>query len=151
MRLPKTIAVTVESDTLGTIAVSVPVEWSAPERGSENAYASARWDPRELDAAIEERESRPSPQMIRRGPGSIDAAPLRDAAIEAVVQGEETWSALAFRAGYTREKGGNVAADIRRFKRDLGVTPSDPHKTLTASTARRLAAGLNLDPVDLGF
>jgi hypothetical protein len=93
--------------------------------------------------------------------GEVPNEPLREAVLEAVSSGRETYSSLCRRMGWTfphPRYPSSEKADHARLKRSLGLAPCRSGKGAVTvvrgvryETALAFAEALNLDPVDLGL
>lgn len=93
--------------------------------------------------------------------GEVPNEPFREAVLSRVASGEETYSTICRRMGWTFPHPRYPAfakPDHARLKRSLGMRPSKSGKgtiTLTKNmrypTALALTEALGLDPVDMGL
>lgn len=86
--------------------------------------------------------------------GDVDTAPFRER-VQQLLDAGEPAARIALRAGFVRADGRGGCST--RLMRAVGLRPDISHgrrwtrKAVTYDVARRLAEGLDLDPIDVGL
>lgn len=153
-KLPPSLAIVVESDVLGSTAVSVPCYTLLDPDHPEKVCVVVEMA--DVDAEIERLETRYLDSHKDSSDVSIDVSVLADAAKKRVLTGDRTWDGIAIDCGWTREDA--TASDGRRgdgqkVRELLGVAKgtTTTHRTLDYDDANALVKAIGLDPVDVGL
>lgn len=155
-RLPHGIVVVVESEVLGTTAMSVPIRELSSEEAPAPPDIAFAVDQRDIADELERLETRYLNSHKETSDVEIDVAALADAAKKRVLIGDRTWDGIAVDCGWTREDA--TASEGRRgdgqkVRELLGIAKgtNTTHRTLEYDDANALVKAVGLDPVDVGL
>lgn len=144
-KLPKTIAVVVQSDVIGATAVSVPVVDTLETDSGFSLLITKD----AVDAAIEEEEmkfTKPHEEDL-----AIDQEELARLVSQEVVLGNRNWPQIAEDCGWTRtNRKGDRVGDGERVRAMLGIGPAARPTPITYDEANALVKAIDADPVDVG-
>ena len=155
MKLPRSLAIVVRSEVLGTTVVSVEAHTWADPGASEDIMLLAvkRGD---VEAAVEAEETRYLDSHREAGPVEIDRQALARAASALVLAGDRTWDSIAADCGWTREDAAysnGRRGDGQKVRELLGVAENNEakHRPLDYDDANALVKVIGVDPVDVGL
>lgn len=143
VKLPRSLAVVIDSDVLGKIAVSVPAE-EVQLASPDHLAVSVR-----LADIQAEREEREANYLRQQDTQLVPNAPLRAEFEAQAHSGQITAADLAAYLGWSRAKNGQAVPDRDKVLDVLGIS-RERHK-IPYPMAVDIARGLNVDPAEVGL
>lgn len=145
--LPRSLAIVVESDVIGSTAVSVP---AYPQDGGAEGVQMIGFFLTDVEAKLREEEARYRKDM-KTGQHEviIDISALRKAAEQRVLMGDRTWDMIGADCDWTRED--DEYTDGRRGDGQKVRALLEGTRSLTYDEANALIKAIGVDPVDVGL